>query len=99
MGMVFVPLFDIILSGVRDEEVGSATGMLGSLEQVGIALGIAVIGTIFMGKVAHAAPQPAPWPPSTAPRRRSSQPSAESHSIAFAVGFLLPKTARPGTEH
>ncbi|MFG1818252.1 MFS transporter [Kribbella sp. NPDC049174] len=98
MGMVFVPLFDIILSGVRDEEVGSATGMLGSLEQVGIALGIAVIGTIFMGKVAHAAP---------ATRALAALEGTQTALLAtiggivlaFAAGFLLPKTARAGTEH
>ncbi|TCN44225.1 EmrB/QacA subfamily drug resistance transporter [Kribbella orskensis] len=98
MGMVFVPLFDIILSGVRDEEVGSATGMLGSLEQVGIALGIAVIGTIFMGKVAHAAP---------ATRALAALDGTQAALLAtvggillaFAVGFLLPKTARAGAEH
>jgi hypothetical protein len=28
MGMVFVPLFDIILGGVREHEVGSASGVL-----------------------------------------------------------------------
>ena len=98
MGMVFVPLFDIVLSGVRDEEVGSATGMLGSLEQVGIALGIAVIGTIFMGKVADAEP---------ATRSLAALDGAQvallatlgGIALAFAVGFLLPKTARPGVEH
>ncbi|WP_406053200.1 MFS transporter [Kribbella sp. NBC_00889] len=98
MGMVFVPLFDIILGGVRDEEVGSATGMLGSLEQVGIALGIAVIGTIFMGKVADAEP---------ATRSLAALDGAQVALLAtlggialtFAVGFLLPKTARPGIEH
>ncbi|WP_433161816.1 MFS transporter [Kribbella sp. CA-247076] len=98
MGMVFVPLFDIILSGVRDEEVGSATGLLGSLEQVGIALGIAVIGTIFMGKVSHATP---------ATRAAAALDGTQTALLAtlaaillaFTAGYLLPKTARVGTEH
>ena len=98
MGMVFVPLFDIVLSGVRDNEVGSASGMLGSFEQVGIALGIAVIGTIFMGKVAHADP---------ATRALAALDGTQTAllatigaiALAFAAGFLMPKTARAGTEH
>ncbi|GAA0570762.1 DHA2 family efflux MFS transporter permease subunit [Kribbella sandramycini] len=98
MGMVFVPLFDIILSGVRDDEVGSATGMLGSFEQVGIALGIAVIGTIFMGKVSHA---------DAAHRALNALDGTQTAllatiggiALAFAAGFLLPKSARAGIEH
>lgn len=98
MGMVFVPLFDIILSGVRDNEVGSASGMLGSFEQVGIALGIAVIGTIFMGKVADADP---------AARALAALDGTQTAlvatigaiALAFAAGFLMPKSARGGVEH
>ncbi|WP_433011186.1 DHA2 family efflux MFS transporter permease subunit [Kribbella sp. CA-294648] len=98
MGMVFVPLFDIVLSGVRDTEVGSASGMLGSFEQVGIALGIAVIGTIFMGKVSHAAP---------ATRSLAALDGTQTAllatigaiALAFAAGFLMPKTARGNIEH
>jgi len=98
MGMVFVPLFDIILSGVRDDEVGSATGMLGSFEQVGIALGIAVIGTIFMGKVSSA---------DAATRATAALDGTQTAllatiagiTLAFAAGFLMPKRARATAGH
>ncbi|MFC4588367.1 MFS transporter [Sphaerisporangium corydalis] len=49
MGMIFVPLFDIILGGVADHEVGSASSALQAIQQLGMSLGIAVIGTIFFG--------------------------------------------------
>jgi MFS family permease len=49
MGMIFVPLFDIILGGVADGEVGSASGLLGSVQQLGMALGVAVLGTVLFG--------------------------------------------------
>lgn len=51
MGMIFVPLFDIIVAEVRDHEVGSASGLLESLQQLGASLGIAVLGTIFFSTV------------------------------------------------
>jgi EmrB/QacA subfamily drug resistance transporter len=51
MGMIFIPLFDIILSGVRDHQMGSASGMLESFQQLGASLGIAVLGTVFFSSV------------------------------------------------
>lgn len=47
MGMIFVPLFDIIMGEVREHEVGSASSMLESLQQLGSSLGVAVLGTVF----------------------------------------------------
>lgn len=51
MGMIFVPLFDIIMGGVEDHEVGSASGLLEAIQQMGASLGIAVLGTIFFGVI------------------------------------------------
>jgi EmrB/QacA subfamily drug resistance transporter len=47
MGAVLAPLFGFVLAGVRDHEVGSASGVLNAVQQLAAALGIAVIGTIF----------------------------------------------------
>jgi EmrB/QacA subfamily drug resistance transporter len=47
MGAVLAPLFGFVLAGVRDHEVGSASGVLNAVQQLSGALGIAVIGTIF----------------------------------------------------
>src|SRR5215831_13393220 len=47
MGMIFAPLFDIILSGVGNHEIGSASGVLESFQQLGASLGVAVLGTVF----------------------------------------------------
>src|SRR4051794_10639785 len=49
MGMVFVPLFDIVLGGVEDHEVGSASGVLQAMQQLGMSLGIAGMGTLLFG--------------------------------------------------
>jgi EmrB/QacA subfamily drug resistance transporter len=53
MGMVLSPLFDIILAGVDDDEVGSASGTLNAIQQLGGALGVAVIGTLFFSAAAR----------------------------------------------
>jgi MFS family permease len=44
MGVALPPLFDFILAGVADHEVGSASGLLNAVQQLGSALGIAVLG-------------------------------------------------------
>jgi EmrB/QacA subfamily drug resistance transporter len=87
MGMVFVPLFDIILAGVGDHEVGSASGLLQALQQLGMSLGVAGLGTLFFGLLGA----------------RSDFVGASEVTIlitvlllaaAFAIAFLLPKHAR-----
>ncbi|MCU1470925.1 MAG: putative drug resistance protein [Glaciihabitans sp.] len=54
MGMIFMPLFDIIVAEVKDDEVGSASGLLESLQQLGSSLGVAVLGTVFFNAIASA---------------------------------------------
>lgn len=51
MGMIFVPVFDIIMGEVEDHEVGSASGVLESVQQLGASLGIAILGTVFFGVI------------------------------------------------
>ena len=56
MGLGIAPLATIILSGMRPEQAGSASGALSTAQQVGNALGVAIIGVIFFGAInAHAA--------------------------------------------
>ena len=47
MGFVFGPLFNVILAGVEDHEVGSASGTLNAIQQLGNSIGVAVLATIF----------------------------------------------------
>ena len=55
MGAMLAPLFDFVLAGVDDDEVGSASGVLNAMQQLGGALGIAVIGTVFFRVAADGA--------------------------------------------
>ena len=45
--MLMAPFFDTVLASVEPHETGSASGTLTAVQQLGSALGIAVLGTIF----------------------------------------------------
>lgn len=49
-----VPVFDTIISAVTDAETGSASGVLNAIQQLGGAIGVAVLGTIFFSVLRHA---------------------------------------------
>lgn len=46
-GMIFIPLTGRALSGVRPEDAGAGSGLLNVLQQVGGALGLGILVTIF----------------------------------------------------
>ncbi|WP_424184802.1 MFS transporter [Actinokineospora sp. G85] len=46
-GLAIAPYFDIVLAGVDDAEIGSASGTLTAAQQTGNALGVSVLGTVF----------------------------------------------------
>lgn len=48
MGLMIAPLYNFILAGVDDHEVGSASGFLTAVQQLGSAIGVAVLGTLFI---------------------------------------------------
>jgi len=55
MGLVFTSLFAAVLNGVDRSHAGSASGTLNAVQQVGAAIGIALIGIIFFGQLNSAA--------------------------------------------
>ncbi|HEV2345681.1 MAG TPA: MFS transporter [Actinocrinis sp.] len=90
MGMIFVPLFDIIMGEVSDREVGSASAILESLQQLGASVGVAGLGTVFFGTIgAH--PHTAGYLQAT---QRVTLVTIALVAAAFALGFLLPRRAR-----
>ena len=56
MGFVFGSLFAAVLNGVDARHAGSASGTLNAVQQVGGAIGVAVIGVIFFGQLSSSAP-------------------------------------------
>ncbi|MFZ0130254.1 MAG: MFS transporter [Candidatus Dormiibacterota bacterium] len=49
LGTVIAPLLNIILSGVPSRDAGSASGVLTTFQQLGGAIGVAVVGVVFFG--------------------------------------------------
>jgi EmrB/QacA subfamily drug resistance transporter len=90
MGMVFVPMFDVILAGVAPHELGSASGLLEAIQQLAMSIGIAAVGTVLFD---HLGSSHGPV----------AFVGASDHALLVAVGFLvaactavfwLPKHAR-----
>jgi hypothetical protein len=90
MGMIFVPLFDIIMGDVAGHEVGSAAAMLESLQQMGASLGVSILGTIFFSAVGVQFTAQA----SMSASHLVTLIALGLTVVAFGLGFLLPKRAR-----
>ncbi|MBO0844354.1 MAG: DHA2 family efflux MFS transporter permease subunit [Nocardioides sp.] len=51
LGLLVVPLVDVALATIPTGEAGAASGAYGTVQQVGAALGVAVVGTVFFSVV------------------------------------------------
>jgi predicted MFS family arabinose efflux permease len=49
LGSVIAPLVNVVLAGIRGQDAGSASGVLTTVQQVGGAVGVALIGVVFFG--------------------------------------------------
>ena len=86
LGLVVAPLINIILAGIHAGSAGSASGVLTTVQQVGGALGVAIIGIIFFGQVSGYAPVVA-------------QSSAQTVSAQLAAAGLPRRRGRRRDEH
>ncbi len=60
MGMVLAPLAVTVLARITPQHVGSASGLLSTVQQVGNALGVAIIGIVFYGAISRGLPDAVP---------------------------------------
>ena len=95
MGLAIAPFFDIVLAGVHDNEVGSASGSLTAVQQLGNAVGVAALGTIFFTVLTGTAADEAAYA------------HALSTALGWAIGLIvlasvitvfLPRRARDNAE-
>jgi EmrB/QacA subfamily drug resistance transporter len=91
MGMIFVPMFDVILAGVLPHQLGSASGLLESVQQLGMSLGIAVIGAVLFDAVGAAQGAAA----FVGAADQALLVAVAFLVAAFGVTWLLPRHARP----
>jgi len=55
LALIMAPIFSAALQDVEPSHAGSASGVLNAIQQVGGAIGVAVIGVIFFGQLTHGA--------------------------------------------
>jgi EmrB/QacA subfamily drug resistance transporter len=87
MGLFVVPVFDTIIAAVTDAETGSASGALNAIQQLGGAIGVAVLGTIFFSTLAHSG--------FAAALRASIWWQVGVLGLMLVLTPLLPRRARP----
>ncbi|MGW0804479.1 MFS transporter [Nonomuraea sp. NPDC002799] len=78
-GLIMSPYFSIVMTAVEPQETGSASGTLSALQQVGGALGLALLGTVYFG---------------TGSVEVTLALAAGMMAVTFAVGLLLPRETR-----
>jgi MFS family permease len=92
LGFVFGPLFNVILAGVDDREVGSASGTLNAVQQLGNSIGVALLATIFFSLLDHGHL-------SSDALQTTTLIAAGLFVVAFVLSFLLPREARMEEVH
>jgi EmrB/QacA subfamily drug resistance transporter len=80
LGSSFVPLTIIAVSGVTHDEAGMASGLLNTAQQVGGALGLAVLSSVATARTAHVLGAGKPSPDAL------KNGLAEGFQSAFTVG-------------
>ena len=89
MGMVFVPLFDIVMAGVEPYQMGSAASVLQSSNGLGASFGVAGLGAIFFSIAgsggSHGFLLASEW---------IALLSALLLVVAFVIAFALPRAVR-----
>jgi EmrB/QacA subfamily drug resistance transporter len=96
MGMIFGPLFEVVMVGVAPHEMGSGSSVLQSVNGLGGSLGVAGLGTLFFALVAR------PAGAGVAALQALFVQAAGLTllvaigllAVAFVVGFLLPTGGR-----
>ena len=91
MGMVIGPMASIVLSNVDVRHAGAASGVLSSVQQFGLAAGVAGVGSVFFAVLGSAQPHVAGF--------SRAFLAALACDIAFllitsAISFLLPRQGR-----
>ncbi len=87
MGLFIVPVFDTIIAAVTDAEMGSASGVLNAIQQLGGAIGVALLGTIFFSVPGHEG--------FAAALRHTIWWQIGAMTLLLALTPLLPRRARP----
>jgi EmrB/QacA subfamily drug resistance transporter len=86
MGIAFVPLTTVSLAGVRPEDSGAASSMVNVMQQVGGALGLAVLVTVYGTSSRNAAAHP---PAGASPFAQARHTLAHAMATSFGVATIF----------
>jgi predicted MFS family arabinose efflux permease len=86
LGLLVVPLIDVALSTIPPTDAGAASGAYGTVQQIGAAVGVAVVGVVFFGAVGTTFTQPT----LEAALTRASWVSVIGFSLCALATLLLP---------
>ena len=81
MGLIIAPMTGLVLARVAPRHVGTASGVLSTVTQLGGALGVALIGIAFYGSIAH--------PHATAARTIGHAFTSSSYLLIAIAGAVL----------
>ncbi len=97
-GLAFPAMITLAMSGVPDSEAGVASGLVNTTQQVGAALGVAVLSTLAASRTGHllAAGQPAA-DALTGGYHVAFAASAALAAAALVLAAIVLRPARPGT--
>jgi EmrB/QacA subfamily drug resistance transporter len=90
-GLVVAALFDAILLAIKDELVGSASGVLSAIQSIASSVGVAIFGTIFFNQVTSGQIDKG--------FRNAALLQIGLVSIFLVITFFLPKKAVGDTEY
>jgi MFS family permease len=71
-GYIMTPLLNLVLSFVEEAESGMASGVISTVQQIGAALGVGVVGILFNGALS----------------KTTHLPHAGQYASAFVAGML-----------
>ncbi|GAA3602205.1 hypothetical protein GCM10022223_17460 [Kineosporia mesophila] len=91
LGLVIAPLFDFVLAALDPDEVGSGSGVLNALQQLGSAIGVAVLGTVFFSS---AGVESGGNPHYVQGFERAIQAGIGIAAVVCLLTLLLPRTSR-----
>lgn len=79
-GLFMTPLLNAVLADVPENDVGSASGIVSTMQQIGGAIGVAIVGMIFFDVLDHA--------------HAAGAPSADAYAKAFlaSTGYCIAVT-------
>ncbi|MCZ4521309.1 MFS transporter [Rhodococcus ruber] len=94
LGAVIAPLQSTIVAGVRPDAIGSASGIMPTVQQVGSAVGTAVTGAVYFALL----PVQAVARDHLVAQQRVLFGLAATMAVATAVAMALPRSDRVATE-